>query len=87
MVEDQRRMSANMGAFFDVVRQADFWAHEDGAAAVGPQHVERALEERDFRSALVRDRIQQMIEDGSLFIDTEGAKVGQINALSVYDPG
>ena len=87
MVEDQRRMSANMGAFFDVVRQADFWAHEDGAAAVGPQHVERALEERDFRSALVRDRIQQMIEDGSLFIDTEGAKVGQINALSVYDLG
>ena len=87
MVEDQRRMSANMGAFFDMVRQADFWAKKEGAAAVGPQHVERALEERDFRSALVRDRIQQMIEDGSLFIDTEGAKVGQINALSVYDLG
>ena len=87
MVEDQRRLSANMGAFLDVVRQADYWAGRESAGVVGTQHVERALEEQEYRSTLVRDRIQRMIDDGSLFIDTDGAKVGQINALSVYDLG
>ncbi|HJM88243.1 MAG TPA: ATP-binding protein [Dehalococcoidia bacterium] len=87
VVQDQRRLSANMGAFTDLIRQANYWATQDGDAAVGPQHVDRALEEHDYRSSLVRDRLQQMIEDGSIFIDTEGAKVGQINALSVYDLG
>ena len=87
MVEDQRRLSANMGAFTDLVRQANFWAEQDGAAVVDEQHVNRALEEREYRSSLVRDRIQQMIDDGSVFIATDGATVGQINALSVYDLG
>ncbi len=87
LVEDQRRLSANMGAFTDVIRQANFWARQQSAVAVTPEHVDRALDEREYRSSLVRDRIQQMIEDGSVFIDTDGQQIGQINALSVYDLG
>ena len=86
-VEDQRRLSGNIGALLDLVRQADYWAGQDGSEEVRLKHVERALEEREFRSSLVRDRLQQLIEEGTIFIDTEGAKVGQINALSVYDLG
>lgn len=87
LVEDQRKLSANMGAFVDIVRQADFWAGQAGATVVGPQHVERALEEQAYRSALVRDRVQEMIADGTIFIDTHGMRVGQVNALSVLDLG
>ena len=86
-VEDQRRLSANIGALLDLVRQSDFWSRQDGSRQVERPHVERALEEREFRSSLVRDRLQQLIDDGTIFIDTEGEKVGQINALSVYDLG
>ena len=86
-VEDQRRLSGNMGALLDLARQADFWAGQDGAQEVLRRHVDRALEEREYRSSLVRDRMQQMIDDGSIYIDTEGGKVGQINALSVYNLG
>ena len=86
-VEDQRRLSGNIGALLDVVRQADYWAGQDDSSEVRLKHVERALEEREFRSSLVRDRLQQLIDDGTIFIDTDGAKVGQINALSVYDLG
>ena len=87
IVEDQSRVSADMGAFLDVLRQADYWAGRAGAATVDADHVTTALEEREYRSSLVRDRIQQLIEDGTFFIDTAGAKTGQINALSVYDLG
>ena len=76
MVEDQRRLSANMGAFTDLVRQANFWATQDGAAGVSLAHVERALEEREYRSSLVRDRIQQMIDDGSILMDIQGTQAG-----------
>ncbi len=86
-VEDQRRLSGNMGELLDLARQADFWAGQDGADEVGRRHVDRALEEREYRSSLVRDRMQQMIDEGAIYIDTEGAKVGQINALSVYNLG
>lgn len=85
--EDQRRLSANMGAFVDLIRQSDFWADQDNASEVDAKHVERALEEFEYRSALVRDRMQQAIDDGSMFIATEGEVVGQVNALSVFDLG
>lgn len=87
LVEDQRRLSGNMGVFTDLLRQADYWARQSGAGVVGAEHIERALEESLYRSALVRDRLQQMIDDGSIFIDTSGEAIGQINALSVYDLG
>lgn len=87
MAEDQRRLSANIGSFTDLVRQAEFWAEHDGAALIERRHVERALDELEFRSSLLRDRIQMLIDDGTIFIDTEGEAVGQINALSIFDLG
>ncbi|MEI7926227.1 MAG: Lon-insertion domain-containing protein, partial [Chloroflexota bacterium] len=87
MVEDQRRLSANMAAFLDIVRQADYWARQDGAKIVEGKHVDRSLDERIYRSSLVRERIIDAMNDGSLYVATEGAVVGQINALSVYDLG
>ena len=86
-VEDQRRLSANMAQLVDLVRQSDYWAGQRGASVVVEADVDRALEEREYRSALVRDRMQQLIDEGTIFIDTDGAEVGQINALSVYDLG
>ena len=87
LVEHQEKLSANMGAILDVLRQADYWAGVAGASEIGPEHVDRALEERVFRSSLVRDRLQEAIKDGSIYVETAGEVVGQINALSVYDLG
>ncbi|MSQ41617.1 MAG: ATP-binding protein [Dehalococcoidia bacterium] len=87
MVGDQRRLSGNLGTFTDLIHEANFWAEAAEEETVRRKHVERALEEREYRSSLLRDRIQQMIDDGSLLIDTEQSITGQINALSVYDLG
>jgi predicted ATP-dependent protease len=87
MVEDQKRLSANLSTLLDLVRQADYWAGLEGADAVTAKHVDRALDEAVYRSALVRDRIQEMIQEGTIRVETDDAVVGQINALSVYDLG
>ena len=44
------------------------------------------LEKRD-RSSLIETKIQEMIQDGSLMIDTKGSVVGQVNGLSVFNLG
>ncbi|MEX2228036.1 MAG: AAA family ATPase [Dehalococcoidia bacterium] len=87
MVEDQERLSANLGAFLDVVRQAEYWAAAEEADVVTGRHVQRALDERVYRSALIRDRIKDAIDRGEIYVDLESQHVGQINALSVYDLG
>ncbi len=87
MVEDQRKLSANMGGFLDVVRQADFWAAHDGADVIDRAHVDRALEEAVHRSALIRDRLLEAMSDGTIYVETDAEVVGQINALSTYDLG
>lgn len=86
-VEDQQRLSANLSTLLDLVRQADYWAGVQNADVITAAHVERALDEGVYRSALVRDRIQQMIQEGTIRVETDESRVGQINALSVYDLG
>ncbi len=87
MVEDKRRLSANIAGYLDVVRQADYWARHQGDSQVHERHVLRALDERVYRSSLIADRVLEAMEDGTIHVETQGERVGQINALSVYDLG
>ena len=85
--EDQRRLSADMGSFVDILRQANFWAREAGAPRVEAEHVRRALDEQVYRSAFIRDRLREAITDGSIRLETAGEVIGQVNALSVVGMG
>lgn len=83
----QKKLSTRFNILADVVREASYWATKDEAAVVGINHVRKALEERIYRVKLIEDKIQEMIEDGTILIDTDGGVVGQLNGLSVYDVG
>ena len=82
-----RLLSTRFHIIADVVREASYWAQRDGKAVVAAEHVERTVRERFERVALIETKIQEMIDDGSILIDTAGAVVGQVNGLSVYDMG
>jgi predicted ATP-dependent protease len=49
--------------------------------------VKKAIEEKTYRSNLVQKKIQEMIQRGTLFIDTDDAAVGQVNGLTVMSLG
>jgi predicted ATP-dependent protease len=49
--------------------------------------VEKAVAERIHRVNLVEEKIREMLADGTILLDTDGSKVGQINGLSVYAMG
>jgi predicted ATP-dependent protease len=67
--------------------EAEFWAKEDKRDAIGAEHVQRAVDERVRRVGRVHERVQESILRDIGLIETAGAKIGQVNALSVYEIG
>jgi predicted ATP-dependent protease len=49
--------------------------------------VKKAIEEKIYRSKLIQEKIQEMIQRGIILIDTDVEKVGQVNGLSVMGLG
>jgi lon-related putative ATP-dependent protease len=84
---DQEKLSTRFAEIADIIREANFWAEKDGSSYVKAEHVQKALDERVYRSNLIQERVREMIEKGVILIDTEGEKVGQINGLSVVSLG
>lgn len=87
MIAHKDKLSARFSELIDVMREADSWARKEGARFVEADHVKRALEEKIYRSNMIEKKIQELIEEGTIFIDTTGKEVGQINGLSVIDLG
>ncbi len=83
----QKKLSTRFHVIADVIRESSYWARKAKRTSVGREDVEKAVAERFERVSLIEDKIQEMIEEGTILIDTEGAVVGQVNGLSVYDMG
>jgi lon-related putative ATP-dependent protease len=83
----QKKLSTRFTIIADLIREASYWAKNAGSDTVRHEYVEKAIEEWIKRVSLVEDKIQEMIEDGTVMIDSEGVVTGQINGLSVYDLG
>jgi len=83
----QTKLSTRFSEVADLIREASYWAKEDGAAMVTGTHVERAVREGVERRNLVETRIAEMIREGILMIASDGARVGELNGLSLYDVG
>jgi len=87
LAASKKKLSARFGLLADVVREASYWAQEAGHQLVQPEDVQRAIEQREYRSQMLEERIQELIQDDVIFIDTEGEAVGQVNGLSVIALG
>ncbi|MGA2794903.1 MAG: AAA family ATPase [Roseiarcus sp.] len=71
----------------EVLIEADFCAGEAKRGVISRADVDRALTSRIQRVARLRDRTQEAILEKVALIDTSGARVGQINGLSVIELG
>jgi lon-related putative ATP-dependent protease len=87
LAESQEKLSTRFAEIKQVLVEAAVWAERDGAPAVSADHVQRALEEKVYRSRRLEEKIQDAIGRGQLFVDTDGGTVGQINGISVWQVG
>src|SRR3974390_699897 len=71
----------------DVLIEADFCAREAKRNVIKRDDVQQAIDARIRRAARLRDRAQEAILEKVALIITEGAHVGQINGLSVFELG
>jgi ATP-dependent Lon protease len=83
----QKKLSTRFHLIADVIREADYWARKNGHQFVSRQDVQTAIKEKAERVGLVERKIREMIEEGTILIDTQGQTVGQVNGLAVYDTG
>ena len=85
--EDQDKLSIHMHSVDDLLNEADYWARQINAETVSRDDVQKAIDEKIKRVSRMRDHAQEEILRGTLMLDTEGARVGQVNGLTVIDLG
>ncbi len=83
----QKKLSTLFGMVADLVREASYWAGQNGRSLVTASDVQEALAERTQRANQLEKHIFEQFLNETVFIATEGAVVGQVNGLSVIDTG
>ncbi len=84
---DAEKLSVQTRDVLDLLREADHWAGEEGAKTVSAAHVQEAIDQWVHRSDRIRERMQEQILRDTIYIDTEGEAVGQVNGLAVLTIG
>ncbi len=83
MAEDVEKLSMHMLSVADLLREADYWARQDGAELVSRQAVQTAIDKQIYRADRVRQRYLEEFRRGTLLLDTAGETIGQVNGLVV----
>ena len=84
---DQHKLTTRFSDILDVVREASFWASRNGHELTTGEDVLQAVRERVHRSNRIEESGREMIDDGTIFVATDGEVVGQVNGLSVIGLG
>jgi lon-related putative ATP-dependent protease len=84
---DQRKLSTRLRDVADLVTEASYWAGQQSHQLVQADDVKRAVGEKARRSSLTEERLRELIDEGTIRVETEGSRVGQLNGLSVIELG
>ena len=87
LVADQSRLSLRFGQVVGVLKEADYWAKKEKSKTISEKNVEKAISEFRFRNNLYEEKVHQRFVDNTVLIDVQGKKIGQVNALAVYQMG
>ena len=93
LAENQQKMTARLSRVTEILIEAAAWttsghaAESQGNHLITEAHVQKAIAEREARFSLYEDKLTEMLDESFILIDTDGAKIGQINGLAVIDTG
>ncbi len=87
LVEDQQKLSTRFNDIVEILCESCMWAQCDGSKLVKAKHVKQAIGEKIYRCNRLDKKMLDMLNEGTLMVDTAGRQVGQINGLTVMDMG
>lgn len=86
LADNKDKLSAKYNQLVEILYEADAFSDED-SMFVTEKDVQRAIDAKKYRNNKYEKKLNEMYEDGTLLIDIEGEKVGQINGLAVMGTG
>lgn len=84
---DAEKLSTHLQTVVDLLGEADCWAGRNGNGRIGAAEVQKAIDARIRRSDRLRERLREETLRGTILVDTDGERVGQVNGLSVLSLG
>lgn len=87
VVENQNKVTTRFQVIGDLITEANYWADKENSNYIEEKHITKAIEEKEYRSNLIEKKILDLIKDGTILIDVDGEKVGQINGLAIISLG
>ena len=85
LAESRDWLSTQFVEIAGLAAEASHWAARESNELVRAEHVERAIEQKVRRSDLIERHLQEMVKEGTLLLDFDGERIGQINGLSVLE--
>ena len=84
----KNKLYSRFSEIADLLRESDYIARSNGdGSLIDSDNVRQTLENRVFRSDRIAQKIRELIEEGTILIDTQGRKIGQVNGLAIIDLG
>ncbi|MCX7711028.1 MAG: AAA family ATPase [Clostridia bacterium] len=87
LTEDQNKLTTRFNDIVEILCESCAWAEIDGDTLVRDRHVKKAITEKINRSNKYDKKLLELLEDGTIMIDTDGEVIGQINGLTILDMG
>jgi len=84
---DQQKLTVRLLDIADMLRESSYWAQKSKRKKVKAQDVTHALEQRIWRANRIEELIFDMIHEGAIMVNVDGAVAGQINGLSIMQLG
>lgn len=83
----QDKLSTRFNYLSEILGEAFTWAKLENAPVITSDHVKKAICEKEQRMMLYKEKLDEMLDEEVIMIDTAGEEIGQINGLAVLDMG
>jgi len=84
---DASRLVTHVRSLNDLLIEAEHFAEAQSRGTVSAQDVQKAISAQIHRASRLHENILKQILDGTVLIDTDGARAGQVNGLAVISLG
>ncbi|QEK11484.1 AAA family ATPase [Crassaminicella thermophila] len=87
LADNQTKLSSRFNQVVEILYEADRFAEMMDEDVVKLEHVEKAILQKVYRNNKYEEKILEMFDEGTLLLDVDGEKVGEINGLAVTGTG
>lgn len=87
LLEDAEKLPLRLNSLTDLLCESDYYADQAKVEKIRAEHVQQAVDAADRRMDQFREKVHESILRDIHLVDTSGARVAQINGLSVYQLG